>query len=75
MVSGGGTTIDVPNGHPSPPGDGPMAPAVRPVGVGESYRDVVAVEDLSPEVVALAPRLTRDAGVLRGPAVAAGAVS
>jgi putative spermidine/putrescine transport system ATP-binding protein len=50
MATGGGTTIDVPNGHPSPPGDASSAPAVRLTGVRKSYGDVVAIEDLSMEV-------------------------
>jgi putative spermidine/putrescine transport system ATP-binding protein len=47
MVTGGGTTIDAPGGHPSPPGDGPSVPAVRLEGIRKSYGEVVAIEDLS----------------------------
>jgi putative spermidine/putrescine transport system ATP-binding protein len=51
MASGGGTTIDAPNGHPSSPGAPSSAPAVRLVGVRKSYGGVVAIEDLSIEVL------------------------
>jgi putative spermidine/putrescine transport system ATP-binding protein len=50
MVSGGGTTIDVPSSHPSPPGDEPHEPAVRLLEVRKTYGDVVAVERLSVDV-------------------------
>jgi putative spermidine/putrescine transport system ATP-binding protein len=50
MVTGGGTTIDVPSGHPAPPEGPAAAPAVRLTGVRKSYGDVVAIEDLSMEV-------------------------
>jgi putative spermidine/putrescine transport system ATP-binding protein len=50
MVTGGGTTTDVPSGHPSPPEDGVSEPAVRLEGIRKSYGDVVAIEHLSLEV-------------------------
>jgi putative spermidine/putrescine transport system ATP-binding protein len=50
MVTGGGTTIDVPSGHPSPPGDRGGAPAVRLSEVRKSYGEVVAIRNLSLEV-------------------------
>jgi putative spermidine/putrescine transport system ATP-binding protein len=49
MASGGGTTIDAPNGHSSPPPE-PAEAAVRLTGVRKSYGDVVAIENLSLEV-------------------------
>jgi putative spermidine/putrescine transport system ATP-binding protein len=50
MARSGGTTIDVPGGHPSPPGEASVPSAVRLTGVRKSYGDVVAIEDLSMEV-------------------------
>ena len=50
MVSGGGTTIDAPGGHPAPAEDGPSAAAVRLTGIRKSYGEVVAIEDLSLDV-------------------------
>jgi putative spermidine/putrescine transport system ATP-binding protein len=50
MVTGGGTTIDAPGGHPSPPGDALSMPAVRLTGIRKTYGDVVAIEDLTLEV-------------------------
>ncbi len=50
MVSGGGTTIEVPSSHPSSAGDLPADPAVRLVDMRKTYGDVVAVERLSLEV-------------------------
>ncbi len=50
MVTGGGTTTDVPDGHPSPPEDDGTATAVRLQGIRKSYGDVVAIENLSLEV-------------------------
>jgi putative spermidine/putrescine transport system ATP-binding protein len=52
MISGGGTTIDVPSSHPSPPGDEPHEPAVRLLEMRKTYGDVVAVERLSLDVLA-----------------------
>ncbi|HWD10917.1 MAG TPA: ABC transporter ATP-binding protein [Solirubrobacteraceae bacterium] len=52
MISGGGTTIDVPSSHPSPPGDAPHEPAVRLLEMRKTYGDVVAVERLSLDVLA-----------------------
>jgi putative spermidine/putrescine transport system ATP-binding protein len=50
MVSGGGTTIDVPSSHPSPPAGEPAEPAVRLLEVRKTYGDVVAVERLTLDV-------------------------
>jgi putative spermidine/putrescine transport system ATP-binding protein len=50
MAGSGGTTIDVPSGHPSPPGEPSSPTAVRLAGVRKSYGEVVAIEDLSMEV-------------------------
>jgi putative spermidine/putrescine transport system ATP-binding protein len=47
MVTGGGTTTDAPDGHPSTPGDRPAPPAVRLRGIRKSYGEVVAIDDLS----------------------------
>jgi putative spermidine/putrescine transport system ATP-binding protein len=50
MVSGGGTTIDVPSSHPSPPAGEPAEPAVRLLEVRKTYGEVVAVERLTLDV-------------------------
>ncbi len=42
MATGGGTTIDAPNGHPSPPEGGRGATAVRLEDVRRSYGEVAA---------------------------------
>jgi putative spermidine/putrescine transport system ATP-binding protein len=52
MVSGGGTTMDVPGSDPAAPADGPGPPAVRLVDIRKTYGEVVAVERLSLEVAA-----------------------
>jgi putative spermidine/putrescine transport system ATP-binding protein len=52
MVSGGGTTIDVPSSHPSLAADAFADIAVRLIEVRKTYGDVVAVERLSLEVLA-----------------------
>ncbi|HEY4451820.1 MAG TPA: ABC transporter ATP-binding protein [Solirubrobacteraceae bacterium] len=52
MISGGGTTIDVPSSHPSPPGNEPLEPAVRLLEMRKTYGGVVAVERLSLDVLA-----------------------
>ncbi len=50
MVTGSGTTIDVPSPGPTPPGQPSSAPAVRLVGVRKAFGDVVAVENLTLDV-------------------------
>jgi putative spermidine/putrescine transport system ATP-binding protein len=50
MVTGGGTTIDVPNPDPSPPAAQSAEPAVRLTGVRKAFGDVVAVADLTLDV-------------------------
>jgi putative spermidine/putrescine transport system ATP-binding protein len=50
MVTGGGTTIDVPSSDPSPGGARPAEPAVRLTGVRKTFGDVVAVDDLTLDV-------------------------
>jgi putative spermidine/putrescine transport system ATP-binding protein len=50
MISGGGTTIDAPGPHPSPPDAGSSEAAVRLEGIRKTYGDVVAIESLSLEV-------------------------
>jgi putative spermidine/putrescine transport system ATP-binding protein len=52
MLSGVGTTIDVTDSRPSPPGDELTDAAVRLVGIRKTYGEVVAVERLSLEVLA-----------------------
>jgi putative spermidine/putrescine transport system ATP-binding protein len=52
MVTGGGSTIDAPSGRPSSPGESPGNVAVRLTGVRKTYGEVVAIEDLSLEVLA-----------------------
>jgi putative spermidine/putrescine transport system ATP-binding protein len=52
MVSGAGTTIDVPGPHPSSAAAAALEPAVRLVEVRKTYGEVVAVERLSLEVLA-----------------------
>jgi putative spermidine/putrescine transport system ATP-binding protein len=52
MISGGGTTIDVPSSHPSSPGEGPGGAAVRLREIRKTYGEVVAVERLSLDVLA-----------------------
>src|SRR6476469_9467539 len=52
MVTGGGTTINVPDSDPSPAGDSPAEPAVRLLGVRKTFGDVVAVEGLTLDVLA-----------------------
>ncbi len=52
MVSAEGTTIDAPGAHPPSVGEGLRAPAVRLVDVRKTYGDVVAVEDLTLDVMA-----------------------
>lgn len=48
MVTGGGTTIDVPGPDPSAAGDPHTEPAVRLREVRKTFGEVVAVERLSP---------------------------
>ncbi len=50
MVTGGGTTIDAPSAHPSPPADDGSARAVSLSGIRKTYGDVVAIEQLDLEV-------------------------
>ena len=50
MVTGGGTTIDVPSSDPSPAGAQPDEPAVRLTDVRKTFGDVVAVERLTLDV-------------------------
>src|SRR5258708_7868885 len=50
MVTGGGTTIDVPSSDPSPGAAQPAEPAVRLTGVRKTFGDVVAVADLTLDV-------------------------
>jgi putative spermidine/putrescine transport system ATP-binding protein len=50
MATGGGTTIDATSGHPAPP-TASAAPAVKLSGIRKSYGDVVAIENLSMEVL------------------------
>jgi putative spermidine/putrescine transport system ATP-binding protein len=50
-MSGGGATIDVPSPGPAPPGGPSTVPAVRLTGVRKTFGDVVAVEDLTLDVL------------------------
>jgi putative spermidine/putrescine transport system ATP-binding protein len=50
MITGGGTTIDVPGRDPSPPPQTPGEPAVRLTNVRKAFGDVVAVADLTLDV-------------------------
>jgi putative spermidine/putrescine transport system ATP-binding protein len=50
MVTGGGTTIDAPSGHPFPPAGDGAASAVSLTGIRKSYGEVVAIENLDLEV-------------------------
>jgi putative spermidine/putrescine transport system ATP-binding protein len=50
-MSGGGATIDVPSPGPTPPGGPSTVPAVRLTGVRKTFGDVVAVEDLTLDVL------------------------
>jgi putative spermidine/putrescine transport system ATP-binding protein len=50
-MSGGGATIDVPSPGPMPPGGPSTVPAVRLSGVRKTFGDVVAVEDLTLDVL------------------------
>ena len=50
MVTGGGSTIDAPSGHPSSPEDRAEPPAVRLSEVHKAYGEVVAIRSLSLEV-------------------------
>jgi putative spermidine/putrescine transport system ATP-binding protein len=50
MVTGGGTTIDAPSAHPSPPAGERSTSAVRLSGIRKSYGEVVAIESLDLEV-------------------------
>jgi putative spermidine/putrescine transport system ATP-binding protein len=52
MLSSVGTTIDVTDSRPSPPGDGLTDVAVRLASMRKTYGEVVAVEGLSLEVLA-----------------------
>jgi putative spermidine/putrescine transport system ATP-binding protein len=52
MVTGGGTTIDVPSADRSSAGGPAPEPAVRLSGVRKTFADVVAVEDLTLDVLA-----------------------
>ncbi|MEA2225836.1 MAG: putative spermidine/putrescine transport system ATP-binding protein, partial [Solirubrobacteraceae bacterium] len=52
MVTGGGTTIDVSSSDPSPGAAQPAEPAVRLTGVRKTFGDVVAVADLTLDVLA-----------------------
>jgi putative spermidine/putrescine transport system ATP-binding protein len=47
----GGATIDVPSPGPTPPGGPSTVPAVRLTGVRKTFGDVVAVEDLTLDVL------------------------
>jgi putative spermidine/putrescine transport system ATP-binding protein len=51
MVSGGGTTIELPGSHPSSTEDVPSDLAVRLIEIRKTYGEVVAVERLSLEVL------------------------
>jgi putative spermidine/putrescine transport system ATP-binding protein len=50
MVTGGGTTIDVPSSDPSPGAEQPGEPAVRMTDVRKTFGEVVAVERLTLDV-------------------------
>jgi putative spermidine/putrescine transport system ATP-binding protein len=50
-MAGGGATIDVPSPGPTPPGGPSTVPAVRLTGVRKTFGDVVAVEDLTLDVL------------------------
>jgi putative spermidine/putrescine transport system ATP-binding protein len=50
-MAGGGATIDVPSPGPTPPGEPVTVPAVRLSGVRKTFGDVVAVEDLTLDVL------------------------
>jgi len=50
MVTGGGTTIDVPSSDPTPGAAQPAESAVRLAGVRKTFGDVVAVADLTLDV-------------------------
>ncbi|HEV7528072.1 MAG TPA: ABC transporter ATP-binding protein [Solirubrobacteraceae bacterium] len=50
MVTGGGTTIDVPSSDPSPAAAQPGEPAVRMIGVRKTFGEIVAVADLTLDV-------------------------
>jgi putative spermidine/putrescine transport system ATP-binding protein len=50
-MSGGGATIDVPSPGPMPPGGLSTVPAVRLTNVRKTFGDVVAVEDLTLDVL------------------------
>ncbi len=50
-MAGGGATIDVPSPGPMPPGGPATVPAVRLTGVRKTFGDVVAVEDLTLDVL------------------------
>jgi putative spermidine/putrescine transport system ATP-binding protein len=52
MVTGGATTIDVPSADRSSAGEPAPEPAVRLSGVRKTFADVVAVEDLTLDVLA-----------------------
>ena len=52
MVTGGGTTTDVSGSNRSPAVEQPGEPAVRMTGVRKSFGDVVAVADLTLDVLA-----------------------
>jgi putative spermidine/putrescine transport system ATP-binding protein len=51
MVTGGGTTIDAPSAQPGPPAGERSASAVRLRGIRKTYGEVVAIEDLTLEVL------------------------
>jgi putative spermidine/putrescine transport system ATP-binding protein len=50
-MSGGGATIDLPSPGPTPPGTETVVPAVRLQGVRKTFGDVVAVADLTLDVL------------------------
>ncbi|HST32850.1 MAG TPA: ABC transporter ATP-binding protein [Solirubrobacteraceae bacterium] len=50
-MSGGGATIDVPSPGPAPPGGPSTVPAVRLTNVRKTFGEVVAVEDLTLDVL------------------------
>jgi putative spermidine/putrescine transport system ATP-binding protein len=52
MVTGGGTTIDASSADPSPAGASPAEPAVRLTGIRKTFGDVVAIADLTLDVLA-----------------------
>src|SRR5262245_36914416 len=51
MATGGGATIDAPNPGPVPPGGPRAVPAVRLTGVRKTFGEVVAVENLTLDVL------------------------